>query len=123
MRPSTAWANQILDAAVALTGDYTVGISSTVPSLASGVYTGITDVTDVDTPRVAVPAWTAASARSVMPDDDLEFGDATDDFVWAAWVLYLDDVAVIAGRVTLTSVSSGSTVILPAASMPIPLPA
>src|SRR5690242_6572773 len=129
MQPSSDGVHEILELWVTAGGSWTVGLSSTVPYLdTDGTYTGITDVTTLNDDRVTIArsggSWDAPASRAVIPAADLDFGDATADFVWAATVLYDGTDAVLAWRTSDSPlVRDGTGVVLPRESMPITMPA
>jgi hypothetical protein len=129
MQPSSDAVHELLELWVTAGGSWTVGLSSTVPYLdTDGTYTGITDVTTLDDDRVTIArsggSWDAPAGRAIVPAADLDFGDATADFTWAAWVLYDGSDAVLSGRMSdAPLVRDGTGVVLPRTSMPISMPA
>lgn len=124
MQPSDDLAHEILELTIDAGGTWDVGLSSTVPVLTAGVYTGVTDVTEVDhgTLTRATASWATPSGRSVIPTADVSLGTASADCTAVAWILYDGTDPVWASRITDLNIASGSNVTLPKEAIRLTVP-
>ena len=124
MQPSDDLAHEILELTIDAGGTWDVGLSSTVPVLTAGTYTGVTDVTEIThgTLTRATAAWATPSGRSVIPLADVSLGTASDDCTAVAWILYDGTDVVWASRIADLNIAAGSTVTLPKEAIRLTIP-
>lgn len=114
MQPADSLAHEVLSLIVGAGGLFTVGLSSTAPLLAGGVYTNVTDVPEVAHGTIArsAAAWDAPAGRSIIPAADVALGTATGTGTAVAWVLYEAGAPVWGGRCKDLNLVTGQPVVL-----------